>query len=590
MSTGVPGERGMGNGEPRRSASGRFDRLRRWGLRTLALAAAGLAVVGGGIVASPTADAVETQPRNVVMIMADDFSWDLVPYMTELKKLTADGVSFDNHYVTNSLCCPSRASILTGRFPHNTGVLRNGGTMGGIEAFLHGVSHSGEVRDNEQYTYAVEAKARGYYTLMEGKYLNGYNNDFGVGDTVRKPPGWSMWRPYSSGAYGGNNFAIGTPGQPAKKNKTYATDETINRVAAFIPWAAKNDRAFHATLSTFTTHAGNPNGGKTRTFVPAARDLPKTKDNPKGAYKNGDCGITASGARRDCYSIRIESLPGNETMNCPTARDRTELPSAKPIGKDDACELQQYLRDRVRMAQSLDELIGKTRRELTKAGLWESTYLVFTADNGFHLGQGVDLGLSENGSGRFRIGKGSPYETDLRVPLVVAGADAARGQVRTELTQTVDLLPTFAAMQPSLTGESAQIDDHDGLDLLPLIRGEQPQSWRQWAYSVHTKVADPTAAGPDSEPGTMVQDGFFALRAGGELYVQKVSGPDRGTISRFSITDTKNGRVNLPLAWEDVDPARRAQIEEQFRTFARCGGGEAVGTASCQAAARTPLS
>jgi len=147
----------------------------------------------GGAVAPVQAQAQDAEtPHNVVMIMADDLSWDLVPYMTELRRLMADGVSFDNYYVTNSLCCVSRASILTGRYPHNTGVLRNGGSMGGIEAFRTGLTPSGATRDNERFTYAVQAHDRGYDTMLEGKYLNGYNDAFGVGDVVRKPEGWSM--------------------------------------------------------------------------------------------------------------------------------------------------------------------------------------------------------------------------------------------------------------------------------------------------------------------------------------------------------------------------------------------------------------
>lgn len=542
-----------------------------------------LSVVGGGTITAVPAVADAT-PKNVVMIMADDFSWDLVPYMSELQRLMADGVSFDNYYVTNSLCCVSRSSILTGRFPHNTGVYQNAGTMGGVEAFRRGLQQSGANRDNERFTYAVQAQDRGYYTMLEGKYLNGYNSAFGVGDVVRRPPGWTMWRPYSDGAYGEMDFAIGIPGRAAVKNELYGTDTQIARAHAFIPYMARTGQSFNATFVPFTTHAGNLNRTDVRSFVPAPRDLPKGM-NPAGEFPGGDCGTQPSGSRRTCTSILIESLPGNEGLNC--AKDLREIPFAKPDGKDDACELQQYLRDRVRMAQSLDELIGAVRSELEKNGLWESTYVMFTSDNGFHLGQGVDLGLIDNGASGYKIGKGSPYETDLRVPLVVAGADTATGIVRTELTQSVDLMPTFAAMQPSISEKNTTFSDHDGLSLLPLIRGQEVTNWRQWVYSVHTKVSDPSTAGPDSEPGTLVQDGFFSLRANGELYVKHVTGDDRGSVSRYSVQDTANGRVNLPLAWDALPEAKRAQILEQFTRFASCGGGDGAAN-SCQNAATAP--
>ncbi|WP_067196491.1 sulfatase-like hydrolase/transferase [Microbacterium sp. XT11] len=553
-------------------------------MAALAVLTVVVTLLGGGAVTPMQAQAASA-PRNVVMIMADDLSWDLVPYMSELQRLMADGVSFDNYYVTNSLCCVSRSSILTGRFPHNTGVYQNSGPMGGIEAFRRGLMQSGETRDNEQFTYAVQAQDRGYYTMLEGKYLNGYNNAFGVGDVVRRPAGWTMWRPYNNGAYGEMNFAIGIPGKKAIKNTTYGTDTQINRARSFIPNMAKLGKSFHATFVPFSTHAGDLKNPEVRSFPAAPRDLPKTAANPAGEFPGGDCGKQPDGVQRSCYDIRIESLPGNGKMDC--AKDFYELPYAKPDGKDDACELQQYLHDRIRMAQSLDELIGAVRSELEKNGLWDSTYLVFTSDNGFHLGQGVDLGLIENGGDPYKIGKGSPYETDLRVPLVVAGADAAKGMVRTELTQSVDLLPTFSAMQPSISGVQTTFADNDGMDLLPLIRGEQVSNWRQWAYSVHTKVSDPSTAGPDSEPGTLVQEGFFSLRANGELYVQHVTGADRGTISRYSVEGPSAGRLNSPLPWEELPAAKKEQIQAQFARFAACGGGE-TSAQSCQSAARVP--
>ncbi len=546
------------------------------------LLAAAAIVTGGVIAPAQQADAAAT-PRNVVMIMADDLSWDLVPYMSELQRLMADGVSFDNYYVTNSLCCVSRSSILTGRFPHNTGVYQNAGTMGGIGAFRRGLAQSGSTRDNELSTYAVQAQDRGYYTMLEGKYLNGY--DFQVGDVVRRPPGWTMWRPYSERAYNETDFEIGTPDKPAVKNAKYGTDIQITRARTFFTDMAGRGRSFHATFVPFSTHAASLTRTDIRSFVPAPRDLPKTAANPEGEFPGGDCGTQPDGVQRSCYDIRIESLPGNGKMDC--AKDFYELPYAKPDGNDNACELQQYLHDRIRMAQSLDELIGAVRSELEKNGLWESTYLMFTSDNGFHLGQGVNLGLIDNGADGFKIGKGSPYETDLRVPLVVAGADAAKGVVRTELTQSVDLMPTFAAMQPSLSDKDTTFSDNDGMDLMPLIRGEKVTDWRQWVYSVHTKVSDPSTAGPDSEPGTLVQEGFFSLRAGGELYVKHVTGADRGTISRYGITETAKGRINPPLSWDALPAGKRAQIEAQFATFAACGGGEASAF-SCQSAARVP--
>src|SRR5204862_3299253 len=106
-------------------------------------------------------------PRpNVVFILTDDLSWDLVQYMPRVQQMQRDGMTFTNYFVTDSLCCPSRASIFTGRFPHNHGVLTNTPPSGGFAAFRSGA---------QRQTFATALHAAGYRTAMMGKYLNGYH-------------------------------------------------------------------------------------------------------------------------------------------------------------------------------------------------------------------------------------------------------------------------------------------------------------------------------------------------------------------------------------------------------------------------------
>ena len=100
-----------------------------------------------------------------MFVLADDLSSDLVPYMRHVQALQREGTSFDRYVVTDSLCCPSRASILTGRYPHSTGVIRNQPPDGGFDVF-HAVA--------EESTFATSLQAAGYRTALMGKYLNGY--------------------------------------------------------------------------------------------------------------------------------------------------------------------------------------------------------------------------------------------------------------------------------------------------------------------------------------------------------------------------------------------------------------------------------
>src|SRR5216110_1982362 len=93
--------------------------------------------------AAPTAVA----PPNVVFVLTDDLSWNLVRHMPQVQRLQSDGLTFNDYTVTDSLCCPSRSSIFTGRFPHDTGIFRNVGPDGGYLAFLN--------RGHERATFAA---------------------------------------------------------------------------------------------------------------------------------------------------------------------------------------------------------------------------------------------------------------------------------------------------------------------------------------------------------------------------------------------------------------------------------------------------
>ena len=102
---------------------------------------------------------------NIVFVLTDDLSMNLLPFLPNVRALAADGTTFTNYTVTDSLCCPSRASILTGRYPHNTGVFTNSGDDGGFGVFQ---------RQQERDTFATTLQSGGYRTAMMGKYLNGY--------------------------------------------------------------------------------------------------------------------------------------------------------------------------------------------------------------------------------------------------------------------------------------------------------------------------------------------------------------------------------------------------------------------------------
>ena len=131
----------------------------------------------------PTGSSVaEGQSRpNIVFVLTDDLSGNLLTprFMPNVWALRREGTSFSNYFVTDSLCCPSRASIFTGRYPHDTGVFSNSGQHGGYDAFMD--------QGDQLSTLATDLHAAGYRTAMMGKYLNKY-----VPSDPRSP-GWDVW-------------------------------------------------------------------------------------------------------------------------------------------------------------------------------------------------------------------------------------------------------------------------------------------------------------------------------------------------------------------------------------------------------------
>ena len=159
-------------------------------------------------------------PRpNIVFILTDDLSWNLItPQITpHIYQLEHQGETFTNYYVADSLCCPSRATIFTGLFPHDTNVTTNDPPYGGYTKFLS--------QGLTKRTFAVALQKSGYKTSMLGKYLNGYGDEGGGvlipqgrKDDMTKanapiPPGWSDWHVSNNTGYNEFNYYLNDNGK-----------------------------------------------------------------------------------------------------------------------------------------------------------------------------------------------------------------------------------------------------------------------------------------------------------------------------------------------------------------------------------------
>ena len=164
-------------------------------------------------------------------------------------------MTFSNYVVTDSLCCPSRSSIFTGKFPHDTGVYTNNSPDGGFAVF-----HS---RGNEKHTYGLALQNSGYATGMMGKYLNGY-----VPTQKYVPPGWSEWD-VSGKAYGEYNYNLNENNKVVHYGGTpadYLTDVMSAKGSDFIARNAAAKTPFALEIAAYAPHSP---------YVPAAEDLSK---------------------------------------------------------------------------------------------------------------------------------------------------------------------------------------------------------------------------------------------------------------------------------------------------------------------------
>jgi len=414
----------------------------------LGVALAAAVTVGGGHLAtaagrsSAVAAAKPDHRPNIVMVLMDDFSLELLATMPQARRMKAEGASYRNAHVVDSLCCPSRAAIFTGRAPHQTGVLTNTASdpddpIGGYRAFTR--------NDNLPKAFNVALQDGGYTTGFVGKYMNGYNLSRNAGKVFApaKVPGWDVFEAVLGGGYpewGFQSTYIGkdgmvhlrrTPRPPrsspvAVLDQHYATNVMSDGAAAFLRKHRDQKKPYFLEVATYGPHAqmkhaypDNP------TFPSAFADRA-----PKGHPAGGNCGTKKCG-RLTLRDLRGYADPRDDNAPTYLRHGRTRPAPAwntNPVTLTDEGALTRY-RDRARMVQSIDRMIGRLRAE---AG--PNTYFFLTSDNGFHLGQ-----HQLNG------GKGTPYDSDTHVPLVVVGPDVAKGP-RSQVVSSLDLAPTFETL------------------------------------------------------------------------------------------------------------------------------------------------
>lgn len=332
----------------------------------------------------------------MVLILTDDQRWDSLWAMPNVQRLLVDrGVTFSNSFVVNPLCCPSRATLLTGDYSHTTGVYRQIPPHGGFDSFEDGS------------TIATWLHSAGYATALIGKYLNGYQQAATSGYV---PPGWDRWVAFATPGYQGYRLNVdGAVVEHASEPSDYSTT---------VLGSAAEDFIRTTTGPIFLE------------FAPNAPHAPAT---PESRFEQ---------AFSDLGPLRPPSFNESDVSDKPSyIRNRPPLTDAAIQALDE------LYRDQYRALQSLDEQIGRLIAALADTGRLDNTLVVFTSDNGLLLG--------EHRWGKKEV----PYDESIRVPLVIRYDPIGReGITDPRLVLNIDLAPTAAEVagvdHPPMDGRS----------------------------------------------------------------------------------------------------------------------------------------
>jgi arylsulfatase A-like enzyme len=394
------------------------DRARRL-LAALLAAGLGLAAACGGRAPAPGPGGA--QP-SFVLILLDNLDETTSPYWEAMPKtralLAERGRRFANAFVTDPICCPERASLLTGQYPHNHGVLSNGGPRGGWRAFRDG---GGEARG-----FPVRLQQAGYRTALIGKYLNGYEQ---APDHI--PPGWSEWFvDIDTNIPMGFDYTVNDDGKLVyfgRDEAAYNTDVFAREAEDFIRRSAAAGRPFFAFLSITAPHlmiAAPPRYAGHRWEMAAVPERPNT------------------------YEADLSDKP-EWLRRSEAARRRLSVWNERDY------------RNRMGSLLAVDDLVERVVLALEAAGVAPTTYVVFASDNGYNLGAHTLIHMM------------APYDESLRIPLVVRGPGVPVG-VEERMVLLMDLAPTFQ----ELAGVAVP-DWTDARSLAPLLRGAAPPAWRR---------------------------------------------------------------------------------------------------------------
>jgi arylsulfatase A-like enzyme len=402
---------------------------RREFLKAAGFSAAALTIQGcGDVFKGPRAQS----PRpNLIFIMTDDHAahalscyGSKINKTPNLDRIAKEGMRFENCFCTNSICAPSRAVILTGKYSHINGKIDN----------------SGQAFDGNQQTFPKLLQEEGYETAMIGKW-----------HLRSEPTGFDYWNvlPGQGVYYNPDLIEMGQ----RKKYTGYVTDIITD---LSLEWLKKRnkDKPFCLLYQHKAPHANWQPG-------PKHKDMYDDIDIPEPDTFDDD-GSGRGNAARECEMSVGEFLDlqyewGSFKMNPPEGLKGEELTKWK---------YQFYMKNYLRCVASVDDNVGRVLDYLDESGLAKNTLVVYTSDQGFYLG---DHGWYDK---RFM------YEESLRMPLLMRLPGIIEsGTINDDMVLNLDFAPTFL----ELAGVKVP-DDIQGESFTSMLKGERPKDWRKSMY------------------------------------------------------------------------------------------------------------
>ena len=477
---------------------------------TLAVALAAAGPVSGQEAPGTASEAAPPpdDPPNIVFVVTDDMARAEMPYMPHVQRLIGNhGTTFSHATSPFPLCCPARATMLTGQYAHNHGVLGNAS-----DEFPEGGYRGFDTDDNTIATWMHDA---GYQTGFVGKYLNGYGNQ----EPARVPPGWDDWHGTLVGSYRYvRAYENGTRNNYGKYYRTtWTTAAAVDMIDERIPDGGP--------MMLFTWYSAPHNG------------VPVEPDDPRPVYHRPvGTPVPAHADRNDFQGVQAPRDPNFDE------EDVSDKPQAiqnlAPFDEIDPLTLDELYQQRIETLQSVDRGVAKMVSALRRSGELGNTVFVFTSDNGYMIGDH-----------RVRQGKILPYESSIRVPLLIRGPGFPAGVTRDQLVGTQDFAPTFAEI-----GGADPQRVMDGASLQRIAHSRRSFAGRDMVLEV----------GPKSFGGPMTLTG---LRTKRYTYVEYATG-------ERELYDLRHDPYQLEnlIGTPELDPVVETTLRTQLAAMRDCEG------------------